>query len=187
MKLFVTGEGANEIGKWIEHPSYRSSSKRGDGVLAALVRKKREAAMVVDGMAWKNARHFRAGVARGDAHTLAAHALTASEAGADALVWARDTDGDVSRVKELKAKQEELRAEFRALKFIGGLPNQAWVMAIGRLDVDPESRSKERLKKLAEENDCASESRMCQLINDAQLDGLESSASLREFMTAVND
>jgi hypothetical protein len=187
VRLFVAGEGVDEIGKWSEHSSYRQSSERGDGVLAELFRKKHPAT-VQDGKAWTEVSHFRAGIPRGDAHTLAALALAASEAGVDVLVWARDTDGDAVRVAELKSTQEELRREYPSLLFVGGLPHpaiEAWVIAIGDFDTDPESRSKGRLKELAKANDCASEAEMCRLIRERKLDGTERSDSLRQFVAQL--
>ncbi|MBL8914100.1 MAG: hypothetical protein JNM17_25575 [Archangium sp.] len=169
MKLFVTGEGPAEIGKWSESPEYRNLSKRTDGVLAELFRTRREGT-VIGGVVWKDVRKYRVGQAHGDTRTLQGAALLADEAGAEVLLWARDSDGSTERVNLLEAAHAQLKEERADLEIIGGLPEkaiEAWIIAIAQLLKNPESLSRDAAKTLVRENDLSNDTKMCELIKGA--------------------
>jgi hypothetical protein len=173
-RLFVAGEGACELGRWGEAPEYRAESKRTDGVLAALYWRAGREGVVVEGKRWKDVRKYRAGGhATAEQRTLRALALEAREAGADVLLWVRDTDHDEDRGKQLRTAHEELRDQHADELEIVGWPAvpaiEAWILAIAGDINAPEELSVPRLKQLAEERSLAGERQMVDLIAEREI------------------
>lgn len=168
-KVFVTGEGVGEIGKWAEARERRATSTRGDGVLKALFDTKRTGT-VIEGRSWKSIATLRPG-SRGDGKTLEKAAVLAEEAGADLLLWSRDTDGDRDRAPKLEASMRALKEAGDRIDIIGGVQDpalEAWIVAIAGLDKAPDTRSKLRLAELLAERGLDHERAMCELISTAE-------------------
>lgn len=169
MKVFVTGEGEGEIGKWAQSPEYRATSKRGDGVLKELFDTRRTGT-VIDGRSWKHIVTLRPG-GRGDGKTLEKAAVLAEDAGAELLLWSRDTDGDDQREPQLEASMRALAEQGDRIAIIGGVQDpclEAWIVTIAQLDKAPDLLSKQRLTELLEGTGFDHEAGMCELIRNAK-------------------
>ncbi len=135
-RVFLAGEGPNELGGWFDHPSYRKPEKR--GVLVALLQKvSAEGWEVVDAVAWKRIVKFQAG--RATREPLAAETrnvlglvLKAREAEADVVAFSRDKD---SEKPEGEAREQAVLQGLAAAaeRFPDG-PQAVGGMAIQRLE-----------------------------------------------------
>lgn len=172
--IFVAGEGAGEIGRWVEPKERRATSQRTNGVLFELYSRKRADGSVIDGKAWSKIPKYRAGGhATADQRTLRQLAVIAEEAGADTLLWARDSDHDSSRALELCATHDDLRAQHAStLEIIGGVVEpclEAWIVGLKGIHQSPEALSVPRLEQLAKDNDVDREEAMVAVVREAEL------------------
>lgn len=135
MKLFVSGEGPDELGEWARHPAYRPRAEEPaahGGILHALVRRLRTEHVVVDAWRWRDVRKFRAG--KHDAaemQTVLGLALRAEELGCNALVFVRDRDRDAEREADVERGLEAARRF--DVQLVGGTANEeieAWLLAM---------------------------------------------------------
>lgn len=174
LRVFFAGEGPDELGDWANDPAYWPSSDAtgSGGVLHALVGRF-AAYQTVGALRWKKIRKFRAGDhASPEARNVMGLALAAEEAGCDALVFARDRDGD--REREVDVEEGIARAtKSRRIRIVGGTANEeleAWVLA---MKGTPRSESFSNPKeKLEIEHQVATCARMCEVVRDADFDKL---------------
>lgn len=186
MRAFVSGEGRHELGKWDEEPSNRAESKRSDGVLVELARKKGATIEVCGGMPWRKVPKY---VARGrrsaEEGTLRKLVQLALDERAELLIWARDTDHDKDRQRQLEQTHDALKVEDTFGLSVRGGPAvpciDAWVLAIAGDVSHPERLSPDRLKQLAEERSLSSEPEMVEHIRSKALDTTRS-PSLKNFL-----
>lgn len=107
LKVFLVGEGPNDIGRWFFEKTYRDS-KGGDGVIGALARRQVEEGWhVEDGRAWKKLSVLTVGggLDVDEKRFNIAKQLT-READCDVLLYARDVDGDEERKALLVSLRE---------------------------------------------------------------------------------
>jgi hypothetical protein len=188
MKLFVVGEGVAEIGKWAEHPSYRSGSLRSNGVLFELFKKKRSGE-VVNGIAWKNIKKFTAnGASSAEQRILKKATVLAMDSDADVLLWSRDSDGYDHRNSELTEELERLNAsDDVTVDVMGGVAEpciEAWVVGLAKLNQSPESLSVPKLKALAQENELGTEQQMVDFVVGCSLDA-SLNPSLKDWLARL--
>src|SRR3954470_6460776 len=139
IKVFLGGEGANDIGT-------RSEQPMGDGpgvseVLLRRLRRLRPTGWQVDGaMTWSAIRKYRAGVAANNA----AHAdvrnvlglmLQACERGCEMLAFLRDADGEPLRAQAIEALLDDLPdlGYGYPLTVVGGVPRpklEGWILCL---------------------------------------------------------
>ena len=156
MKVFISGEGRHELGKWDESSPHRGTSKRSDGTLISIARRVRsDDVTVVGGVKWSAIRKYRSGEHSGpEERAIVALANDAHEAGADALIFARDTDGEVERRLEIEhALAVVLPAKGFQIRVAGGCPEpciEAWILALEGSETAPDSRSADWLKNKAD-------------------------------------
>jgi hypothetical protein len=182
-EVWLAGEGRHELGRWAREPSYRDGTQR--GVLEALARKVEPDGWRVKGATpWKNIRQFATRPKlRGDAKNVLGAALDAHEAGCDALVFSRDTDGDPDRARDIVQGLERAKAEFAALSIVGGGVEpriEAWVLALRG-----HRRTEElgHLDDLIEQEGLGSTERMVQAVDSASIDAVPADArSLRAWI-----
>lgn len=93
MKVVLGGEGSNELGGRANPHPYQTDDR---GVLEALLRRVRpDGWQVVDAIAWKRIRKFRAGDhADAEERNVRGLVLAAKERSADVVAFSRDADGD---------------------------------------------------------------------------------------------
>lgn len=136
VKVFLAGEGSNELGSRFGHPSYQSDDR--PGVLyALLLRVQPTGWQVIGARDWKSIRKYRAGKAsHADTHNVLGAALDAIEAHGDVLVFSRDLDNDSAREAGVNEGLARIPSISQHLRVIGGV-------AIPKLE-GGSSRSSER-------------------------------------------
>ena len=144
----LAGEGKTELGEWAKEPPFRELPGE-VGVLAALLERAAGSAFkVVDGVAWKNIRKYRAGNhASAEARNVLGLALYARRVPCDAVVFSRDRDGSVERQRDLDEGIRRAREDFPDLVVIGGIAIEnieAWILVL--LGADGESMSFRKTK-----------------------------------------
>lgn len=90
VRVWLSGEGPNELGGWCMAAPYTRPAER--GALVAMAEKRVGELEIVGATVWKDLRRYRAG--RSDEDNVRKLALIAEEAGCDAVLFLRDTDGD---------------------------------------------------------------------------------------------
>jgi hypothetical protein len=99
VKVFLSGEGANELGSRAGHPAYQSDER--PGVLHSLLSRVQPTGWVVGHACdWKNIRKYRVrgtGATHDDTHNVLAAALDAKERGCEVLAFSRDVDSNPER------------------------------------------------------------------------------------------
>jgi hypothetical protein len=180
VKIFVGGEGPGELGKWAEPVEARASSKRGDGVLVALVRRIHSECTVVDGILWKSIRKLQSGGHRSaEERNLLGLELAARESGAECLVWSRDTDQNDERRKQLKNAMRELTHPSVGCPVDPCL--ESWALALARKHSKPDLLTSARVKELAKLHEINSAEAMETLAQTESLEELPS-PSLKQWL-----
>jgi len=98
-RVFIAGEGPNELGDWARHPSYRADPPRPGVLIALLAGAAPRATWSIEGAAlWKSLRKYQLGfglkTGRAEQRNVSALLLKAEEARVDAVAFSRDRDGD---------------------------------------------------------------------------------------------
>jgi hypothetical protein len=151
-KVFLCGEGPNELGSRFGHPAYHSDKR--PGVLHALLARVQPTGWEVGGAReWKRIRKFKSPGGKAsheDTHNVLGAALDAKEAGCDVLAFSRDGDRDPARhdaIEEGIRKVPETVPSAPAV--IGGVavPTlEGWILALSQ-----ERRTEELTPKRAEQ------------------------------------
>ncbi|NUQ78085.1 MAG: hypothetical protein HUU21_31525 [Polyangiaceae bacterium] len=96
-KVFLCGEGSNELGSRFGDAAYQSDER--PGVLHALLVRVQPTGWEIGGVReWKRIRKYRrGGPQHKDTHNVLGAALDAKEAGCDVLAFSRDCDRDAHR------------------------------------------------------------------------------------------
>jgi hypothetical protein len=134
VKVFLGGEGPNELGNRFGHPAYQNDER--PGVLHALLARVERAGWEVGGARdWKSIRKFRAGKAEHqDTHNVMGLALDAREAACAVLAFSRDLDRDIAREEAVEEGIRRSLAAFGgALGIAGAVARPAlegWLLAL---------------------------------------------------------
>jgi len=180
LRVFLAGEGPNELGGHADHPSYRDTTKV--GVLEALLRRVEPAGWKVGGaVRWKSIRKFRVGAAaHADTHNVMGAANDAREAGCQVLAFTRDRDNDTSRPAAIEEGITRASNEFPGVDVVGecACPTlEGWLLAlIGKTGTEKMSAMKasdELVKKGIPPKDGVA---MVQLVENAKLEGVPKDA-----------
>ena len=132
-KVFLAGEGANELGSWAKKPPYQDDSE--SGVLKALLQKiKNDGWQVSGAIRWKNIIKFQAGHHMGhEERNVLGACLRAIEKNCSIIAFSRDADADESRQerigKGIKAAYERFNTK---IGIIGGCAVpciEGWILA----------------------------------------------------------
>jgi hypothetical protein len=136
-KLFLAGEGPNELGRWSNEPEYRDLYND-VGVIEAVIKKVTTSGWkVVDACRWKNIRKYRTGGHKEkEKRNVLGAVLQAIDAKCEVLVFARDRDG-----KKNKERQQQVEDAIRIVtededfpvEIIGGMAIEkieSWLCAI---------------------------------------------------------
>lgn len=133
MKVFLAGEGRDELGKWFDHPGYRDD-KNHPGLIEAFLTNLEIDYMVTDGKRWRNLLKYEAGDGRSEEmKNVMGAAQEALDLGCDAVVFVRDLDSAPWRETDIAKGIEKARAEFPDLRICGGVAIQeieAWILAL---------------------------------------------------------
>ncbi len=185
-RVFLVGEGPNELGGWAKEPQYVDPDEV--GVLQALLEGVAPGAFeVVAARPWSaGGRSFRRGGATtAEARRVAAWFLDAQEKHCDLLVYVRDEDGDSTRAESHAQGRAKGAADHPTVDVVGGLAIQAiegWLLA---LRGEPKSeRVKARAgKKRVQDAGLTCTADMVECVRGADLDRLPPDAhSLRAWL-----
>jgi hypothetical protein len=133
VRVFLGGEGANELGSRWREPPYESDDE--PGVLQALLSRVEETGWVVAGATtWKKLRKLRArGPTPPEERNVVALAYEAKRAGAEILAFLRDADGDRDRSSVIEQGVARAKEDYPLVDVIGGVPFpvlEAWILAM---------------------------------------------------------
>ncbi|MFT3769200.1 MAG: hypothetical protein QM820_27490 [Minicystis sp.] len=134
VKVFLGGEGPNELGSRFGHRAYQSDER--PGVLHTLLARVQPTGWKVGGARdWKSIRKFRAGRAdHEDTHNVLGLALDAREAGCEVLAFSRDLDKDAARENAIREGiRRAAEAWGSAPEIIGGVAKptvEGWILAL---------------------------------------------------------
>ncbi len=134
VKIFLAGEGKNELGGRIGPAAFHKPEKR--GVLEALLQNIRANGWNIGGAReWKSFRHYKVkGVVDAETRAVMRAALDAREANCQVLVFCRDRDKDEGRHDAIeKGIQRVVSDGNSSLDVIGGLaiPTlEGWILAL---------------------------------------------------------
>ncbi len=135
MRVFVAGEGSDELGGWCAEPAYRDTSRH--GLVETLVRKLAPEAdiEIVGAVQWSKVSKYRAGGFRtAEERNVLGMALRAREANADVVVFVRDRDRDAQRERDIEQGIELASAAYgHALRIAGGVAIEeieSWLLSL---------------------------------------------------------
>lgn len=193
MKIFLAGEGPNEIGNRAAHAAYRTEAR--PGVLEVLLRRVQpEGWEVGAARVWTSIRKYRVGKAsHNDTHNVLGIALDAIEAGCDILAFSRDLDNDPDRKAAIEDGLARIPVVFpRPPEVIGGVAVPAlegWILALlGRRKTE-ELTTPQAVKALTEESiDEKDGLAMVTVAEEADIDLVpEDAASLRAWLERARE
>ena len=186
MRIFLAGEGKNELGGWAKPHPYCDPNEH--GVLEALLRKVSAKGWEICGaLLWK----YRSGGGDAEKRNVLALQLAARDADADVAVFSRDTDGDQERERSIAEGLKEAAELFPdGPKVAGGTAVQrleSWMLALtGALHTEQMSNAKvdESLSKIVIAlKDVAA---MVDLVDSADIENLPKDAeSLHRWFESV--
>lgn len=148
MRVFLGGEGPNELGGWYVEPEYRADSPAPGVIEALLTRVRAEGWQVIGAVSWAKIRKYRpGGHADAERRCVEGLALMARERGAEVVAFSRDTDGDRARGRSIDAGIASAEAKFPDGPRIAGgaaVPTvEAWIASLaGRDGAEGLSRAK---------------------------------------------
>lgn len=188
VKVFLCGEGPNELGSRFGHLSYQNDDR--PGVIHTLLARVQPTGWEVGGAReWKSIRKFRVGkAAHEDTRNVQAAALGAREAGCDVLAFARDRDRDLARQQAI----DDGIALVTAPDVIGGVavPTlEGWILALLGKRRTEDLSSKRAEESLADSGVPRKDgAAMVRVVEEADLEAIpEDAASLRKWLARARD
>lgn len=136
IRVFLSGEGNNELGSYAGHPVYWTETSR--GVLHALLKKIEQEGWGIGGArVWSSIRKYQArpSADHEDTHNVLGLALDAIEAKCDVVAFSRDVDKDPRRADAVRIGIDLIPVTFpkNAPHVIGGMANpklEGWILAL---------------------------------------------------------
>ena len=134
MKLFIAGEGLDEIGDFVHERAYRPAKCRG-GIIEALLRRVVASGWtIVDGCPWRRIRKFAFGrdMHGRERRNILGLVDQAAEAGCEVVAFVRDRDGEKDRHASIELAIAEVRECGFGMAVIGGTAieaTDAWILA----------------------------------------------------------
>lgn len=132
-RVFLGGEGQNELGSRLGHPAYQSNEA--PGVVEALLRRVRPSGWTVIGACkWCEIRKLRArGPSPQDEQNVLGLTLEAARARADVLAFTRDAEDDKGRPRVIAKALAQAQEQFPAVALIGAAAVpvlEGWILAL---------------------------------------------------------
>lgn len=197
IRVFLAGEGPNDIGDWRRHPTYREDPPR-PGVIEVLMRKtKADGWAVTDGIRWASIRKYRPNnPGAHEVRNVLGAALMAREKGCEVLAFVRDRDGSHANPNHQRTRDIEqgietaLETHRDSLRIAGGVAIkklESWLVALsGRKGSELERRPQEILEQLGVDEKNTGE--MVAFAEAANLDDVpEDARSLRVWLDRVRE
>jgi hypothetical protein len=191
-KVFLGGEGRNELGSWDGHPAYQKSGEPGI-VEALLLRVQPQGWTVAGAMKWSTIRKFRVGEhGRAEERNVKALCLHAKERGCDVVAFVRDADGDSDRVQMILETIRNEEAIHAGLGIAGGVAvnvMEAWVLAMqGHAKSEDLGRTAAQTKLESQGVPSKDTVAMVRVVENFDLANLpEDAESLRKWMQKASD
>jgi hypothetical protein len=193
VKVFLSGEGRNELGSRAGQRAYQSDQE--PGVLHALLARVQASGWEVGGACnWSRIRKYRVGAApHEDTHNVLGVALDAKEAGCEVLAFSRDVDKDLGRHQAIEDGIALVPRTFaNAPEVIGGVavPKlEGWILALlgvrGTEALSPSRAEKDLVAKGVAPKDGRA---MVEKVEGADLAGIPpDAASLRTWLGRARD
>ncbi len=134
MKVFLSGEGTDDLGDWCNDEQNRSKPPK-IGIIEALLRKGSPVDFtIVNARKWTQIRKFQAGKhAQPETRSVLGLVNEAEEMGCDVLVFVRDQDGDKDRQTDVEEGIRLARERGFTPALVGGMAVQeieAWLLAL---------------------------------------------------------
>jgi hypothetical protein len=191
LKIFLVGEGRNDLGSRAAEPQYQSDDE--PGAIQALLRRARKSGWRVGGArTWKSYRKYKAhGTTAGDKSTVRKIALDTVEHECDVSAFIRDRDKEPNRVDEVNegiALVEEDRDI--SVSLIGGvaIPKlEGWILAFLGIR-KTEEMSPAKAEHLLSENGIRAKdtAHMVEVINQASdADVADDAGSLKKWLAVA--
>ena len=170
-RIFLAGEGPNELGSWAKGPEYQDASY--PGVLETLMIKVKDSGWkIMAARQWKSIRNdskvkpirrYRAGIhLKPEEQAVRGACMLAKTKDCDVLAFSRDIDGDSDynkkRKRDIEKGIERAAEEFPSVKIIGGCTVPAiegWVLAFSGVR-GTETFSKDKAEAMLSEKDISS-------------------------------
>jgi hypothetical protein len=174
LRVFLAGEGSNELGRYADHPAYRDKMKV--GVLEALLARVEPTGWeVVGAVKWKDIRKFRMGhAAHADTHNVMGAANDAREAGCEVLAFTRDRDNDMTRPPAIAEGVYRASTAMASVGIVGccACPTlEGWMLALlGKTGTESMSSTKASAELAAEGIPSKDGAAMVAVVENAELD-----------------
>lgn len=194
IRVFLAGEGSNELGSRVGHPAYQSDER--PGVLHNLLTRAQTSGWEVGGARdWKSIRKLRVrGASHEDTHNVVGIALDAKEAGCEVLAFSRDLDRDIARRDAIKEGLQRIPFILTtgAPEVIGGVavPTlEGWILALLGERATEELTPKQAEAALASRGVAAKDGpAMARVAEDADLGRIPADAiSLTEWLDRARE
>lgn len=133
LRVFIVGEGANELGRFVHHPARRADHANLRGVIEAFLQKLLTDFEVVDGRAWSKVPSYQQGKGHNFQKKILAAALLARAAHCQAFVFLLDQDNEPARIQAVESALQELTAPEFGLSSAGGVAIpllEGWILAL---------------------------------------------------------
>ncbi len=193
MRVFLGGEGVDELGRFAHAPAYavqavrRREVSKEPGILEALVeRLKKHPVELVGGLTWHRIPKGRRAVGIGPAEVRNVVGLVtdAQDEGCDAVVFVRDRDCDEQRAADIEAGIRIAQERFPDVRIVGGSAVEeieAWLLAmLGEHNSESHRHPKEVLR---DRRGIANRLDKTRVVEEARLDQLpDDAASLRQWI-----
>lgn len=135
LRVFLAGEGRNELGSRAAHPSFQSDKE--PGVLGALLTRVRsDGWTIVGALQWKDLPKLKAhGPSPDEAQQVERLILRAEEAGADIVAFSRDADDekDARRAalhRGIEMARTESRCRIAVIGEVAAPTIEGWILAL---------------------------------------------------------
>ena len=185
VRVFLGGEGRNELGSWAKEPVYQDDSE--PGVVKSLLLKVQDDGWnVVGGRTWKSIRKLRAhGPSPREEQNVRGLVLDAVEAKAQVVAFIRDGDGDPRRPEQIGHAIEGARSDFPKVAVVGGTAVpvlEGWLLTLLG-ETGTERLGKVAAQKRLAERSATNTAKMVDIVSAASLEGIPPDAnSLRSWL-----
>lgn len=189
MKVFLGGEGPDDLGDWFHLPSYRTSPRRKGIVEALLARAGSPEITVIDACAWKRIRKYQVKKPMpAEVKNVLGLALLAEEAGCSVLAFIRDQDGDEERERDVEEGIRLAAERADGIRIVGGVAIhelEAWLLALLGERRSEEIRDPKRA--LDERHHVGTRDQKVAVVEEANLDAIpEDARSLRTWLNRAS-
>ncbi len=205
-RIFIAGEGPNDLGGWCRLRQYRDDPPL-PGALETLLRKVcNEGWLILDSIRWKDIKKLRSRYRKTAGHQVRinaganeeknvhAAALMARERGCQVLAFFRDRDGNqnLQRQEDIESGIERAKQDSEGLEVIGGMATErleSWLVALSGGN-GSESLGRTRVAEILQQlgvHEKKTDSYV-ELIESADLDSLpEDAYSLRSWLEQARE